>query len=66
MKEVRRLNRELLALQDHLDAKSRDCKVLEMTLRIAREDNARLERAMGSAPLSVVKRRSMLLNESTQ
>ena len=65
VKEVRRLNRELLTLQDHLDAKSRDCKVLEMTLRIAREDNARLERAMGSAPLSVVKRRG-LLNESTQ
>ena len=49
-KEARRLNRELLTLQDRLEEKSRDCKVLEMTLRIAREDNAKLQDIAAMAP----------------
>ena len=49
-KEVRRLNRELLTLQDRLEERSRDCKVLEMTLRIAREDNAKLHNIAAMAP----------------
>ncbi len=49
-KETRRLNRELLTLRDHLDDKARDCKVLEMMLRIAREDNAKLESIAAMAP----------------
>jgi hypothetical protein len=49
-KEVRRLNRELMTLQDQFEEKARDCKVLEMTLRIAREDNAKLHDAAKMAP----------------
>ena len=49
-KEVRRLNREIMTLQDRLEDKSRDCKVLEMTLRIAGEDNAKLQNIAGMAP----------------
>jgi hypothetical protein len=49
-KEVRRLNRELNTLQDNLDAKSNDCKTLEMMLRIADEDCAKLNRAAAMAP----------------
>ena len=49
-KEVRRLNRELMTLQDNLDAKSNDCKTLEIMLRIADEDCARLNRAAAMAP----------------
>ena len=49
-KEVRRLNRELMTLQDRHEEKVRDCKVLEMTLRIAREDNAKLQAEAALAP----------------
>jgi DNA repair exonuclease SbcCD ATPase subunit len=49
-KEVRRLNRELMTLQDRHEEKVRDCKVLEMTLRIAREDNAKLQAVAALAP----------------
>jgi hypothetical protein len=49
-KEVRRLNRELMTLQDRFEEKARDCKVLEMTLRIAREDNAKLQDIAAMAP----------------
>lgn len=49
-KEVRRLNRELMTLKDDLDAKSHDCKALEIMLRIAGEDCARLNRAAAMAP----------------
>jgi hypothetical protein len=49
-KEVRRLNRELMTLKDDLDAKSHDCKALEIMLRIAGEDCAKLNRAAAMAP----------------
>lgn len=57
-KEVRRLNRQLLSLQEDLSAKSRDCKALELILRYAREDNARLESlaAMAPRPSAVLKK----------
>jgi hypothetical protein len=48
--EVRRMNREVLTLKDNLDDKTRDCKLLSMTLRIAREDNAALHAAASMAP----------------
>ena len=49
-KEVRRLNRELMTLQDNFDAKSNDCKAMEIMLRIAGEDFARLDKAAAMAP----------------
>ena len=49
-KEVRRLNRELMTLQDRFEEKARDCTVLEATLRIAREDNAKLQDEAAKAP----------------
>ena len=49
-KEVRRLNRELMTLQDNFDSKSNDCKAMEIMLRIAGEDFARLDKAAAMAP----------------
>jgi hypothetical protein len=49
-KEVRRLNRELMTLQDRFEEKARDCTVLEMTLCIARKDNAKLQDEAAKAP----------------
>lgn len=49
-KEVRRLNRVIMTLQDRVDEKCRDCKLLEMTLKIAREDNAKLQSVAAMAP----------------
>ena len=49
-KEVRRLYREVMTLQERLDEKCGDCKLLEMTLKIAREDNAKLQSVAAMAP----------------
>jgi len=49
-KEARRLNRELLTLQGNLEDKTKDCRMLEMMLCIAREDNDKLERMAAMAP----------------
>jgi len=49
-KEARRLNRELITLQSSLEDKTKDCRMLEMMLCIAREDNDKLERIAAMAP----------------
>ena len=48
-KEVRRLNRELMTLKDRLEEKVLDCKAFEMTLKMAREDNEKLEKEVNSS-----------------